>query len=340
MASHLQLLRWGSGFQPTLNLSTREELLKTAYISPPQTPFVGVSKLPGGTSAHWSQAAGITFSPLKTSAPPPVEMDEWPLHFWETFKAATQRLFQCGYKTVALSGGSDSRLVAAALSLEQRAEALAYTKNPTHLSPSEDADLLIAEQVAQRLNIKHRHVLRSADYKKFLVPEFETTPVLTGLYGGELLGGRLADLLPIELSLPDNERAWTAMTIASLSSARTLFYRKTGLSWASPYSMHSLGWSSFLEHDVLSIICALPISLRKNYGALKHIWNLPELRELAKIPFQSTLTAFQDFNKPNQFMINPKDGTEGALDLQISVDKNLQFFNRLAASDISAPLEF
>ncbi len=112
-----------------------------------------------------------------------------------------------------LSGGGDTRLILSNLDCEQRKLIEFNTNLFGTMKENEDRDVIIAKMLAKKLNLNHKlgkyfsepYCLDELFFDKFrIVPEKKQKVTLSGLFGGEFLGGAYLECSPIKIKgVPD-----------------------------------------------------------------------------------------------------------------------------------------
>lgn len=303
-----------SKLQELTRLSTDRELLEKArtelteknYLSSGKTIFSGVKKLLPSERLFIDSKFQLT-TELTDSKTQHFGHDaptrEWCDELLRLLKNAIVRGIESGITHAALSGGADSRLILGLTPPELRAALTYYTKLNPLIDVEADRDLRAARLLAKECKLKHVVVEKPEMYWAFLQPEFVETKVLSGLYGGEFLGGALLNMLPEENTLkhqaPSSEQHFTEAVFevaqASMNSSLTLFYGAQVVGWATPYAQLNGTYTPFLDESVIEHLLKIDPKNYCRYSAYSQIWQTPSLASLARIPFLSDLARFQGF---------------------------------------------
>jgi len=283
-ASHLQLLTGKlAGF--SLDNSALSEFETRGYVLPPKTLWQGVSKLPLGAALMWTAKEGLKLTKGgPTRAPHELEVSSsWIVDLLHILSKAVTSCVQRSNGFLALSGGLDSRVVSMLLSPEDRRNLTAYTKCHPNLTPLSDGDVIIAQKVAGKSGIPHRIVENPKLYYAYLWPEFESHgKVVSGMYGGEILGGCLFELLPAFKPFTSQEKL-----IALLSASRSLFYDFVELSWASPYTIPNYTESPFRDARFLQFALDTGLQCFQSYQLYNLLYRDKTFFAVRDIPLQS-----------------------------------------------------
>ncbi len=199
-------------------------------------------------------------------------------------------------KSFALSGGIDSRLILCILTKNHNdflKEIKIYNRYHPQLGPVEDRDSILAKQVCNFLDLKLDFEAveeYGQDYLRFSSPKGYFT--LSGLWGGELLGGALHQHFPFALQeidktsrvsplkdyilkIKDNfpgkiSELWLMFHLLR-NSRHTAFYRSIG--WYEPKYVESIAATPFLGKEFLENLFRLPIDEINNYKIYKKLVN-------------------------------------------------------------------
>lgn len=293
---------------PVLLENARAELLEKNYLSSGKTIFAGVKKLMPGERLSIdsdlqlkTEMSGVNDRHFGQDTP----TRDWCDELLNLLKDAIVRGIESGVTHAALSGGADSRLILALTPPKLRAALTYYTKLNPLIDAESDRDFRAARMLASEFGLKHVVLEKPQKYWAFLLPEFVETKVLSGLYGGEFLGGALFNMLPEENGLkhqaPSSENGFTESVYeiaqASINSSLTLFYGAQVVGWATPYAQLNAAFTPFLEESVLDHLLKIDPQHYCRYSVYNQIWQLPELAPLARIPFLSDLARFHDYPK-------------------------------------------
>lgn len=335
ISSRLELIYLANRQFPfQINKHIRQNLNIKGYLDLDQTFFSDIIKLmpdhslmlnqKGIISVKDNQKLPIHWGSLKLS-------DEWIHHAVSLLRTATVDLIEKGCTYIAISGGCDSRLILNLIPESYRNSLITYNKANPQIGSLNDNDHLLARKASHELGYKFMPIENPQNYFSFLDPEIPTPPVLCGLYGGEFLGGTLKWVLPEERqkSFEDfGNFEYKQLFLASLFSSRTVFYRKTEASWASPYTNFYHAKSPFLDSHFLDHLIQVNFKEIDEYRVYDKIWRLPEFSKSAKIGFESGINFFYGFPR-TVFGRNPKMFTEKKKNsLDIEIDNNLSYIEK------------
>ncbi len=210
----------------------------------------------------------------------------------------------CSYNSVAVSGGADSRLLCATLQkFPAHRDVTLHSRCHPKLLPEQDADVLIAKRIAAILQKGH-DVQRSQQFPSaYLSQEFPAVPpIMSGLYGGELLGGELLQLVSNVRIKKDQENAFAHAVEASAQMFLCDFY---GGAWSVCSAHHNLTLTPFWDSYFIAAMLQTPTSVIKGYSLLSKMYeHLPA--NLKELPFVSIFTDYQPQWKKPLPGVNPK----------------------------------
>lgn len=299
-----------------------KQLEENAFLRTGETLFDGVRKLGPGEKIKFSAEAKIETTalsdPFSTTSFTKADI-HWLRHLIRLLGDAIERFVNSGAGYSALSGGCDSRLVLALTPEKLRKQITYYTKVNPLVDPKLDLDLRAARTLAQNLQLKHEILEHPQAYWTFLDPESHPALVISGMYGGELLGGALFDFYPSNLRPKIDEREVNKIyetAHASIHSSLTLFHNGQVKGWATPYSQMKATLTPFLDRKVLQHMALIDPRDYCEYSVYHQIWQLPEFQKYARIPFLSDLNNFHDYPIAVDG-VNPK---KPLLDVQLKVD--------------------
>jgi hypothetical protein len=257
--------------------------------------------------------------------------DEWIHQSVVLLKKATVNLIEKGCTHIAISGGCDSRLLLNLIPESYRSSLIAYNKVNPKIGAFNDNDHLLARKATNEMGYRFMPIENSKNYYSFLDPEIPSPPVLCGLYGGEFLGGSLKWILPEEMQESFEEfgtQEYKQLLLASINSFRTIFYRKTEASWASPYTNLYNAKTPFLDSDFLDHLVLLNFREIHEYRVYDKIWKLPKFAKSAEIGFESGINFFYSYPR-TVFEKNPKMYPENEpKSLGVEIDENLEYLEK------------
>ncbi len=220
-------------------------------------------------------------------------------------------------KALALTGGSDTRLILSCLSAEERRERLFWFNTAFHEKIAKvgyDLEVVRMLELEYKLKLDTDLFPRSAgpspiqpaknfqrisddDYRHF---------TLTGMFGGEILGGQAH--VALGLSAPSFETANFCISQFCRSFATSIYHDADSLPefdrlWRHPHYFFYTRESPFWSVDLIKFILSLPPEYYLNYRLYQKIYER-HAADFLKIPFHSPI-AFG--NKSFQFHPGPKD---------------------------------
>ncbi len=217
------------------------------------------------------------------------------------------------YNSMALSGGADSRLLFATLQkYPQEKEFFLHSRCHPQMDPEQDADVVIAKRAADIIGKKHCIQFSQGLPSAYLSQEPPAVPpVLSGLYGGELLGGEVLNLISKTRLQKESEYSFAQALSACAQMFVCDFYAGA---WSVCSSHHNLTLTPFWDSYVVAALLQTPTSVIKEYSLLSKMYeHLPSpLREL---PFVSILTDYQPQWKKPLPGANPKSLKGKTMDL-------------------------
>jgi hypothetical protein len=290
------------------------ELLEKGYVTPPRTLHrsismaLGFTQLYGETGAlavenDWETLWGRTCRDSNPVSPREV---------LDAFDAGLERLMEVFRPEVfRISGGVDSRLIAASLSIEARRSMKWQVVCSPSLEPTEDRDVVLAKRVAdfygQPLEVLKFPAHMSAYF--YRTPEERWT--LSGILGGELLGGVVYTAVP-RILLPDSaalEReigARRALLAIYLNSYRTSIYASSRFSWAHPTLIHKIACSPFTTPQFLDRWLKIEPRALLDYRLYRQVVRLRLPKALLELPFQSPIASFDSELAAMSSGVDPK----------------------------------
>lgn len=96
-----------------------------------------------------------------------------------------------------MSGGLDSRLLAFILKEIWHASLEVHMVCHPTLTEEEDVDVVLAKKALEFLDIQHSLVVQKTEPDKYLYPFNDESVQVTGIYGTEVFGGLMFDVLPV-----------------------------------------------------------------------------------------------------------------------------------------------
>jgi hypothetical protein len=238
---------------------------------------------------------------LKTDSP----LNLSPAQFLEfTMERFAQWFKYFPFQSLAVSGGADSRLLLATLQQYPTETSFSiHSRCHPQLTPGQDADVLIAKQAVSALQKEHLVQMSEVAPSAYLSQESPAVaPVMSGLYGGELLGAEVIQLVsPVRIQKEkENSFADSISTCAQMFI--TDFY---GGAWGICSLHHNLTVTPYWDSYFVGALLQTPTSVIKEYSLLSKMYeHLPA--NLRDLPFVSVFTDYQPQWKKNFPGVNPK----------------------------------
>lgn len=230
---------------------------------------------------------------------------------------------------IRMSGGIDSRLISALWRYEPLN---AVVVQSPWMRDGEDLDVNISSAWANHLKWPHKVLKPSSEDFGFFI-ETQGKNVLTGLCGGEFLGGQFRHVIETSPNLwadtaaeifPGknldflNDDGWVHDVVSSeekwlveslrvfIQSSRSTLYSSYKNSWATPFQMHAKYLSPFVTSHFLKLFLNIPIDIIGDYNLYEKIF-LALKPELEKVPLCSQIThRIPQMNANPAFGLNPK----------------------------------
>lgn len=235
----------------------------------------------------------------------------------------------CSPDELRMSGGIDSRLISVLWKYEPLNTVVVQSP---WVKEEEDLDVNISRAWANHLKWPHKVLKPSSEGFGFFI-ETQGKNVLTGLCGGEFLGGQFhrvintspklwahtaAEIFPGKNLDFLNDDGWVNDVISSeekwlveslrvfIQSSRSTLYRSYKNSWATPFQMHAKYLSPFVTPHFLKLFLNIPIDIIGDYNLYEKIF-LALKPELEKVPLCSQIThRIPQMNANPAFGLNPK----------------------------------
>lgn len=174
------LLRCYDGFRPAVDISGLVGILLLAYSCLGRTIFQGVSRLPSGQFLKYERGGRITLESvaLGTSPPAPRNIDEAVDSFDAVLRGVVGAATRETNRSIYLSGGLDSRIIAGYLHQLAEGELTAIT-----LGDRRDIEMRAAARVTAVLGAAHERVpINLDDFPAFAERALESDGMSSGLY--------------------------------------------------------------------------------------------------------------------------------------------------------------
>ncbi len=207
----------------------------------------------------------------------------------------------------ALSGGADSRIILAILLKNHPGflrDLYIYTRVHPELGPSNDKDFLISDCLSKRFNFKIFPETSEALSSGYLMPIHRVTradysrKVLSGLWGGELLGGAIFEFFPthpeqiirskrdglLKAYLQNLVETYGETCLSSLDLHFHLLYEANcstfydSSTWFFPRMANYVSHTPFLQDVFLKEIFVVPSHFFKKYQLYLKIFDLLDKR--------------------------------------------------------------
>ncbi len=300
---------WGNFFRtkqlvaPVIDSHKIETFFTEGIVSGGSTLFTGIHQLGFQKQAVVKEGLVTEESEpsLKTDSPLSLSAEQF-LNF--TMDRFAQWFKYCPYNSIAVSGGADSRLLLATLnSYPLGKEFTLHSRCHPQLTPSEDADVFIAKQSAEIVGRKHSVQLSQGFPSAYLSQEPPAVaPVLSGLYGGELLGGELLQLVSKTRLKKEDENSFAEAISISAQMFICDFY---GGAWSLCSAHHNLTLTPYWDSYFVASLLQTPTDVIKKYSLMAQMYeHLPS--QLKELPFVSVFTDYHPKWKKSLTGINPK----------------------------------
>jgi len=286
-----------------------EDFFDFGFVTFGKTPFRQIAQLPFRRQLRWAPTG---FSVATEEAVPIVEeVLANPRAMFDFFQERFAIwLRQASFRSIAVSGGLDSRFILSCLveSGLQRDITLHSRLHPL-LDERDDRDVFLAKQAAAITGYPHAIQPARDMPTAFLSQEAPSRPtVLSGLYGGEYVGGdflALISLAPVEKTSSDSQFATRVrarretvaleddvelkMEILAQSSMCSLYDG----AWVGIAVHHNLTLSPFLDTYCLEVISRLRAEQLRGYAVYRGMYEyFPEA--LRAIPLNSQIQIYHE----------------------------------------------
>jgi hypothetical protein len=239
---------------------------------------------------------------------------------YDTLELAVDRIVSTqDCNSFALSGGVDTRLILHFLAKNHQnflKNTYIYTRYHPLLGPNNDSDCIVVQRLEKKMNLKINYEPASEWASSYLNVCNEKSYALSGLWGGELLGGQVlnkllfsfSDFLPLigKSDLADwifnNNKNLTDQHVYQnnefqlhsqllMQSSVTAFYYS--VTWLDPMRALNVSRTPFLDPDFLKKIYTCPRAFLKDYNIYRHIIK-NFLGDLATVPFSNPMYSSED----------------------------------------------
>jgi len=240
------------------------------------------------------------------------EEQNWPSHYLQAIQSSLQLIHHhVDPEQIRLSGGADSRITSA---LWTHPLTAVVVQSPW-LNSGEDLDVNLSKAWAELRGWPHRVLYPThKDFAFFL--QQSPRPFLSGLCGGEFLGGQFYRVVPSQpnewlvksdrfipqdlsnlihrdawvLSCANNPETWYSecARIFLVSSRSTIYESITG-SWSAPYELTQRTVSPFTSPPFLKLFLSTPLNQIGDYDLYSNVFKLLG-EEIVQIPLSSQFT--------------------------------------------------
>lgn len=202
-------LQWVLDFAPSeLNWETVREYLFLGFSLPGDSLYKNIYKIAPSTKLHMTDGGLVTQKYLNEVSLQPAEctMQESAERYFELLKESTGRLLDhYNPQTTYLTGGSDTRVMLACLSEEQKQSLTFCCISDGYWSRDND-DAEVASLLAQQMNLKldlvshaNKNVFSTPGSVKAMRADGTRAPILSGVLGTESNGGAVFNEFAAEL---------------------------------------------------------------------------------------------------------------------------------------------
>lgn len=209
------------------------------------------------------------------------------------------------FKSIALSGGADSRLIAAALKEHKPSDLISvHSRLHPRLNTENDADVFIAKQICHYLDIPHEVQSAISEPSAYLSQDGPAkTPILSGLYGGEYLGGEAFYLIKNHSNNFETSNLFSSRLEIIANSFSCDIY---GGAWFATFFHHNLTVTPFLDSYIVEHLLSISDKFIINYNLYNQLLqHLP--KALKDMPLQSQMTEYHTQGwQTDGRLINPK----------------------------------
>lgn len=198
---------------------------------------------------------------------------------------------------MAVSGGADSRMLFATIQAHSIVKEFSvHSRCHPQLDPAEDADVLVAKMAAASIGRPHQVQRSQGIPSAYLSQELPAQPpILSGLYGGELLGGEILKLMSPESTQPLDELAFAKNITDCAQMFLCDFY---GGAWNLCSTHHNLTITPYWDSYFISALLQTPTSIIQDYSLVSKMYQSLPLN-LRSLPFVSILADYHpQWKKP------------------------------------------
>lgn len=299
-----------------------DDYFQYGFVTFGQTPFQKIKQVPFRKKL---QLQNFKYSHL---AEPEVQIvDEIlvsPRAFFDFFQERMELwLRKASFQSIAISGGIDSRfLMACWLNKKVDRATILHSRIHPDLAENEDLDVFLAQEVAELTSLHHGIQKPTTLPNAFLGQEAPCRPpIMTGLYGGEYLGGEFLQL--VSLASWDKELGGNGVFAESVMNrhkvgrfeddvqlkleilAQTSLCQVYGGSWATIAIHHNLTLTPFWDSYFIEAISRMPAAQLQNYALYRRLYSYFP-KAMRDIPLNSQMNNyFEDYTHADNGM-NPK----------------------------------
>lgn len=305
-----------------LSAEALDDYFQHGFVTFGQTPFQRIKQLPFRKQLQLKSYEYSYVSEPEVSLVDDVLVS--PKAFFDFFQERMELwLRKASFNSIAISGGIDSRfLIACWLSKNVSRETKLYSRLHPSLAEDQDLDVLVAKKIAALTHLPHGIQKPSSLPSAFLSQEPPCRPaVLSGLYGGEYLGGEFLNLVSLEKW--DQKLAGTGIFAETVMSrrktnpldddvqlkleilAQSSFCRVYDASWGAIAVHHNLTLTPFWDSYFIEALSRMPAVQLQNYSLYRQLYSyLP--RPVREIPLHSQMNHYFKDYAHAQNGINPK----------------------------------
>jgi hypothetical protein len=300
LASHPHWILRARREEPELNVSSIVDFLRLGYSLGNESFLKHAGRLAPGERlrAQDGEVELVRYADPFQETDEVLDLEEAAESVLETFKLCLKDLIRYWKPAYAhLSGGADSRLILYAMDPADRASMVFHTRaQPALIQTGDDAEVNIASRLAGDLKLKHIIQVPKGHWMSFLNHEAPVHgPTLTGIHGGELLGGMAFKFTPTKLEeletkslkpidfidapeardpsstlskLPAFGSEWSERAFLYrqfLRAFRSSIYMNATGGWTSPYHFGFYSVGPFWDARFLRALIRVPNDLITNY---------------------------------------------------------------------------
>lgn len=343
------------------------DLLTLGYILPPLTLFKNVTMLTGFTviSGECRQVIQRDWREIwpNEEADFKGNTSDFGMHFQRSLESL---LRYWDVRTFRISGGVDTRLISAFLPDWSKARLNFEVVCSPHLNETSDRDVIGAKRVTEVLQVPLEIMQLERRNSAYFAYIKEPRGALSGLYGGEFLGGILLTDIPgvkinsdpgknisfglgvdstfksdsVQRFQEDCKRygARKLLTSIYLGAFRSSIYQSINFSWAEPYALGQLALSPFVEQEMLDYLLRIPVDVIRDYAFYRRLVREQVPLALRKIPFSSPIVQSGELPSFTEG-VDPKNISPDSEQLETVVNDQVVDFLKMIGVDASPKSE-